>query len=113
MRRYYYPILEKMFVLNSTHKKVKQEALAEVLKLRLELLTLATNWGKLVAEVNKKGGQDFLNRGIIPGKSVPNSFTKEEFLQLIKFCHPDKHDGDPEANELTRKLLVMREKSGL
>lgn len=108
MRRYYYPILEKMFVLSSTHKKVKQEALAEVLKLRLELLTLTAKWGKLVDQINAKGGQDFLNRGVIPGKSVPNSFTEEELLQLIKLCHPDKHNGDSEANEITRKLIAMR-----
>ena len=35
-------------------------------------------------------------------------FTKRSALALIKLCHPDRHDGDAEANRITAWLLRLR-----
>jgi hypothetical protein len=38
-------------------------------------------------------------------------FSAEEISKLIMLCHPDKHNGKAMANELTSKLIKLREAS--
>lgn len=67
---------------------------------------LNNKWNDLVDKVNAKGGQGFLEDGIIPNNN--HQFTQDEIKKLILLCHPDKHDGKPMAKELTDKLLKLR-----
>lgn len=61
---------------------------------------LVEKWENLVRRINAKGGEEFLQKGVI--------LSDEEIKALIKFCHPDKHGGSLEANEITKRLLGIR-----
>lgn len=37
------------------------------------------------------------------------AFSQKEINQLIKLCHPDKHANNELSNNITKKLLRMRE----
>jgi hypothetical protein len=68
---------------------------------------LQDKWNTLVRRINEKGGEDFLERGVLP-EDLPPQFTQEEIRRLILLCHPDKHDGKIIAVEMTQKLIRMR-----
>lgn len=66
--------------------------------------SLLKEWNKLINRINALGGESFLE-----GKSKQSSqFTQDEIRTLIRLCHPDKHAGSAAANEMTQKLLKMR-----
>jgi len=41
---------------------------------------------------------------------VTGSVAPQRIEQLIRLCHPDKHDGHSVATEVTQWLLSMRRK---
>jgi hypothetical protein len=50
---------------------------------------------------------------IVYWRSRANEQTKlpnDLIMRLIKFVHPDRHNGCQEANQLTRELLELRHK---
>lgn len=65
--------------------------------------SLLSQWNSLIAEINKKGGRDFLD------SNLKSQFSKEDIDKLILLCHPDKHNGKRLAVDLTSKLLKLRE----
>jgi phage-related protein len=103
-----------MFVLKSTHDKVQLELKQTRITLKLtESAYRKTNdkYSDLVRHINRKGGQDWLDRAVLPEsikKSTVEQFTQEEIKRLLLLCHPDKHDGKQMAVELTQKLIKMR-----
>lgn len=68
---------------------------------------LLAKWSALVDRVNAKGGEAFLQHGVMP-EETGATFTREEVEALIRLCHPDKHAGSEVANRLTTKLLSVR-----
>ena len=82
-------------------KKMRSGPWIELIKVQLDYQKVVAQWNNLVRQINAKGGMSSLN-----GSS--NQFSKEEIKVLIKLCHPDKHDGSPEANDILRKLLQLR-----
>ena len=42
------------------------------------------------------------------GRSAP--FTQEQVRNLIRLCHPDRHNGSELATEVTKWLLELRER---
>lgn len=87
-----------MFVLSSTHDKVRLENLS--LQMRLALLKLQ------VAESEVRYRK--LRNRVASGEFGQGSFTPDEIKTLVRLCHPDKHNGSKAANEITQKLLAMR-----
>lgn len=77
-------------------------------RLQSQYSQLLAQWNFLVDLINQKGGQTFLDHGRIWREPPKEKFSKAEIALLIKFCHPDKHGGDKDANEITKKLLLMR-----
>lgn len=67
--------------------------------------SLLNEFNKLVDVINKKGGKQFLDHGVI---APPDQFTQDELRTLINLCHPDKHNGKETAVEMTQKLLALR-----
>lgn len=65
---------------------------------------LMKQWNTLVGQINARGGLAYLN------KPPPAAITKEDVKILLQLCHPDKHQGRRIAQEMTTKLLAMREK---
>lgn len=65
--------------------------------LHVKHVALVTKWNALVNQINKKGQQQ-------------SQFTQDEIKVLVKLCHPDKHQGNKEAEEITKKLLELRNK---
>lgn len=86
-----------MFVLKSRH----EVTLALLNQLNQQYLKLLREWNAMVDRVNARGGERFLEA------SSP-SFTAREIETLIKLCHPDKHGGSKDANEITARLLEIR-----
>lgn len=41
-------------------------------------------------------------------QQVDIGFTEEDFRDIIKLCHPDKHGGSQLSQRVTTKLLLMR-----
>lgn len=94
------------FVKQSTFDEVRRK-LADAENDKEALLA---KWNNLVEQINKKGGQAFLKRGVLPEK-VPQpvtQFSQDEIKKLLLLCHPDRHDGKAMATELTQKLLKLR-----
>lgn len=95
-----------MFVLASKYHKLLGEytsLLSKSIFLESQYARLSNKWNSLIDRINKKGGEDFLQRA-----KIFNTFTKEEIKTLICLCHPDKHCGSKKAEEITKKLLSMR-----
>lgn len=67
---------------------------------------LHKRWNELIDKLNAKGGQEFIDEGVLPCE-LPQ-LTQEDIRRLILLVHPDKHEGKPMAVELTQKLLKMR-----
>jgi hypothetical protein len=88
------------WVRHSEHMKLiaeKEHAWREYQELR-------EKWNRLVGQINAKGGLHFLNN------PPPAALTKQDVRSLLQLCHPDKHQGRELAQEMTRKLLAMKEK---
>lgn len=74
---------------------------SEYLLLLQQHTALVQEWNHLVGQINARGGEAFL-------QGSQNPFSMSEIRTLIKLCHPDKHAGNSEAEEITRKLLDLR-----
>lgn len=100
-----------MFVRQSTHDKLvtQYHTLGHAYKkLQQEKSALMKEWNALVAKINDKGGEAFLEQGVLRPRQSPQ-FTAEELRELVQLCHPDKHGGKESANRLTTKLNALRE----
>ena len=86
-----------MFVRQSTHAAV----VCALLEMQLRYKKLLSEWNALVETVNAKGGHAFLKNG-------SSAFTADELTTLVALCHPDKHGGSKQAEEMTIKLLALR-----
>ena len=74
-------------------------------------LGLVKEHNTLVERINKLGGAQFLNlaeSGKLQEASVP--FSSDDISELIKLCHPDKHNGSSRSTAITQKLLALRKK---
>lgn len=87
-----------MFVRRSTHDALKMDHLV----LQMKFDKLLAEWNELVGRLNAKGGERFLS-----GEGAPK-LSREDISRLLQLCHPDKHDGKPQAVEMTQKLLRLR-----
>jgi hypothetical protein len=81
--------------------------LQELAIVRMRYNALLQRWNDLVEKINLKGGESFLKSQ--PQSLVKNPFTRDELMQLIALVHPDKHGGNKAAEELTKKLLDLRQ----
>lgn len=66
---------------------------------------LQDKWNALIKRINAKGGEQFLEHGVIKPSA---QFTEEELSKLIRLCHPDKHNNSLTSNEMTVRLLAMK-----
>ena len=82
--------------------------LIEGIKYKSAYDELLEKFNEIINLINKKGGQRFLDEGILPEQAAPQ-FTKEEIKTLIQLCHPDKHGGKESAVEMTKKLNIIRD----
>lgn len=89
-----------MFMLKSTHEALTRALRIEKRAAEINASKTIKRWNALVATINAKGGQAFLDRGVL--------LSSSDLENLIKLCHPDKHGGSQEANQLTAKLLELR-----
>lgn len=97
-----------MFVRASTYERVLKERNAEAkdaLYWTQAYLELQNQWNKLVDMVNRKGGNAFLEHGVMPS-AVRNvsQFTDEELRSLLRLVHPDKHNGRDVATKMFQKI---------
>lgn len=95
--------------LQKENRKLTQEvkiACRLIAKERREHEHLERKWASLVNQINRKGGQEFLDRGSMGGSK--SKFSGQDLKSLITLCHPDKHKGSSLATEITQKLLEMR-----
>lgn len=67
---------------------------------------------QILEDEDPKGGERFLNRGVIISDELARlsapPFNKDEIKTLIKLCHEDRHMSSDAAQTITRKLLEMR-----
>lgn len=97
-----------MFVTQTIYNKLARELNSAILHLETYKKAHARvtgNWNELVERINAKGGEDFLEHGVL---NPPSQFSKEEVDRLVRLCHPDKHNGSIVANEITKKLLKLK-----
>lgn len=100
-----------MFVRQSTHDKLVSQyhALRHAYqKLHASKNALMKEWNALVKQINAKGGDEFLEHGVLRPR-LPAQFTAQELKELVQLCHPDKHGGKESAQRLTAKLNALRE----
>lgn len=93
-----------MFVLRSTMRAVAADREAVVMAYR----RLQRDWNDLVQRVNALGGEQFLQRG--EARLVHVQLDDEDIKRLLMLCHPDKHGGKKMAEEMTQKLLALRQR---
>lgn len=92
-----------MFVRSSKFLEVEIKWLSSQLQLQL----LTRQWNELVGKINKRGGEEFLDKAVLPSK-LPQQFTQDEIEAMIRLCHPDKHNNSTAATTATQKLLALR-----
>ena len=67
---------------------------------------LIDEWNDLVDDINRKGGQNFLNS---TGRMMSNTqFTDQDLRRLLQLVHPDKHNNSAMAVDMTTKLNLLR-----
>ena len=93
-----------MFVLRSTHNSLRADREALVMAYR----SLQRDWNELVQRVNALGGEEFLQSG--EARLSHAALTDEDIKRLLMLCHPDKHGGKKMAEEMTQKLLALRQR---
>lgn len=92
-----------MFVRQSKYDEMELHALRYEHAYR----TLLSQWNAMVRKINARGGESFLNKGVMPEKI---GLSLHDVQRLIQLCHPDKHDGKQSATEMTQKLLELKER---
>lgn len=100
-----------MFVMKSTYDAMRRRAIHAQAALEHAVDKynyLNSRWNKLVARINKLGGEQFLDEARIPDKQ--SEFTADDMQRLLMLCHPDKHDGKQMANDMTAKLVALKKK---
>lgn len=85
-----------MFCLSSTYATLEEK----YKKLEDKFRDLQFEWNYIVNKINKKGGEKFLDDGII--------LSKDTIESLIILCHPDKHNNSDRSKEIIKKLLEIR-----
>lgn len=98
-----------MFVSQSTYKRLERELISTIQHLeayKRAFIRVTGNWNELVDRINQKGGEDFLEHGSL---NPASQFNPEDVNRLIRLCHPDKHNNSDVANEITKKLLKLKE----
>lgn len=85
-----------MFVLSSTYESLKRQHDSAVRSYN----RLLREWNQMVELINKKGGQDFLNDGVV--------LSQNDIKDLLTLCHPDKHQNSDTSVRVTKFLLGMR-----
>lgn len=121
-----------MFVLKSTHEKAVRELQAKNSLLKIDQVNaendlerekllrisveeqyrhLRREYDKLYMHIEFRGGQDFLDRAVLPEHAPKGGleFTEKEIKQILSLIHPDKHDGKESAKIFTQKLLTYRD----
>ena len=88
-----------MFVSSSKYKRLAMQ----LQKAINDYNQLHGMWEELVAEINEKGGREFLD-----GKVGNNQLSNEDIKKLIILCHPDKHNGKSIASEMTALLNKLK-----
>jgi hypothetical protein len=78
------------------------ELRSEVAVMNLKHGALSRKWNELVNQINRKGGQRFLDG--MPAAQL----SADDVRKLLMLCHPDKHGGKQMAHDMTAKLLAMR-----
>ena len=73
-----------------------------------DLKRIKSKWNSMVDVINARGGQRFLDSGVLP-EDANHHFTADDIKTLVRLCHPDKHAGSTAANNITRKLLALRD----
>ena len=95
-----------MFVRNAKYEEEKRRRLdaeLDYLNLKVRYFSLVEKWDNLVRRINKKGGEEFLEKA-----TLQPVLSKEDVNKLLSLCHPDKHDGKESAKVMTQKLLNLR-----
>ena len=85
-----------MLVFSSTHAALEEK----YKNLQDKFRDLQSQWNYVVNKINKKGGEKFLDDGII--------LSKDTIESLIILCHPDKHNNSVRSQEIKKKLLDLR-----
>lgn len=94
-----------------TKGDLAHEALAEETKSLLEEnKRLRENSNVSVVETLKRTIKSLQDQLAAASGSV-GGFTPEMLKKLIILCHPDKHNNNPTATEVTKTLLALRSKT--
>lgn len=96
-----------MFIRKSKH----EEILKHITKDRDEWEATARYYFTLQIQLKNKIEEltDAIDQ--ISGQPQVRQFSAEEINQLIRLCHPDKHNNSKSSTEITQKLLQMRKDS--
>lgn len=87
-----------MFVLKSKYLKMEQTLKAELDYYHRFNFSLTV---KIQAMKKEKR---------VSASAVPSpQLTREDVTRLLNLCHPDKHGGKQMANDMTAKLLKLRD----
>lgn len=85
-----------MFVRSSTYESLKRQHDSAVRSYN----RLLRQWNDVVDLINKRGGQDFLNDGVI--------LSQQDIKDMLTLCHPDKHRNSETSVRIMKLLLGMR-----
>lgn len=91
-----------MFVLKSKYDLVNQELSESVSFLRKALVLINEKNREILRLTTKVSDLEL--------KKETSVFTQEEIQAMIRLCHPDKHNNSDTANNITKKLLSVRNK---
>lgn len=101
----------KYDALETDYKKVLKNLEAhqrKLIEVSSKLDRLSNSWGKLVDEINSKGGQSFLDEAVMPNEI--QGLSPDMIKKMLQLCHPDKHQGKQLAVEVTQVLIKLKGK---
>lgn len=91
-----------MIMTTSRHDNIVAQKDSEIMMCVIKYNLLLERWNSLAQRINSLGGEEFLSAG------AQLSLTKDDLNRLLMLIHPDKHDGKPLAQDMTKKVLELR-----
>jgi len=87
--------------------EMEREEHLKTLAIGVKYQMLLSKHNRLIDTINRKGGQKFLDNGVVLTKSQ-QAVSELDASDLIRLCHPDKHSGNALSTEITAKLIIAR-----
>ena len=86
-------------------KDAKEAGWDAAFRLDAKYDVLLHEYNELVRRINRHGGESLFDD---KNSYTSEQFSEDELVQMLKLCHPDRHDNNATSTQITQKILELR-----